>query len=428
MIALSLMALLYSVMPLVQTRLPNALEMLFALTGLFVLFRYGSGLRWALPVRLMAAAVVIMVISWVFMIMDYPDLARSGPSLEDLLDKFFFLFIALVVAGEEKRARVYLSVCGLFVLVMPWLSGAGTREVMAGIDGLRTGFGINPIRTGLLFGAVLLGLIAFAPRVFLRPRFSVVRLVLWSLVCAFCAVMVVITQSRTAMVALIPGLIVALGVFLFLSSMVTRHKLMVLVAIAAGLMMSIWVAALTGLTDLVETRFGKEAVVIDQVIEGDWEDISNSSWGIRVRLLAEGANGVLERPLTGWGYRAGEIVLDKEGLRRGDGGVFSQVHNTYLEAALRYGIGGAVVLLMLFAWALKGCLKMNRKGRVSLDMTVFLGSALSYLMVASLFDGLLFQTEGVLLFNVLMGVAGSFILFQRRGVHEKREPVHDYAS
>lgn len=414
LIVLTVLAVLYCVMPLLEMRLPNAIEVLFALTGLYVLFRYGKGIRWSLPVKLMAVTVVLMVLSWVFMMIDHPDLARSGPSLEDFLDKFFFLFIALAVAGVERRALAFLGVFFLFVLLMPWLSGDGFSEIASGLKGVRTDFGINPIRTGLLFGAALLALICFAPRIFMRPRFSALKLAVWILLLGFCVTIVVITQSRTAMVALLPGLAAAMVLFLVMSPVSPRFKIGIALTLAAALAMFLWASDQAGLTDLVEKRFGREAAVIQQAIEGDLEDVPRTSWGIRIRLLVEGVDSLLERPLTGWGYRAGEIVLDKEGLRRGDGGVFSQVHNAYMEAALRYGIGATMVLLMLFGWALYGTWRSWKDQQMSLDMVVFLGSVFGYFMVANLFDGLLFQTEGVLLFNVLMGVAASYMFFNRR--------------
>ena len=427
LILLTVLAVLYSVMPLLEMRLPNAIEILFALTGLYVLFRYGKGIRWSLPVKLMAATVVLMILSWVFMMTDHPDLARSGPSLEDFLDKFFFLFIALAVAGIERRALAFLGVFFLFVLLMPWLSGDGVSEIASGLKGVRTDFGINPIRTGLLFGAVFLALICFAPRIFLRPRFSLLRLAVWALLLGFCVTMVVITQSRTAMVALLPGLVVAIALFLAMSPVSRRLKLGAVLALIAALATLLWASDRAGLTGLVEKRFGQEAIVIQQAMEGDLSEVPKTSWGIRIRLLAEGMDSFLERPLTGWGYRAGEIVLDKQGLRHGDGEVFSQVHNAYMEAGLRYGVGGALVLLMLFAWALYGSWRSWQDRQMSLDMAVFLGSVFGYFMVANLFDGLLFQTEGVLLFNVLMGVAASYIFYNRRH-GPAREAIDDHPA
>lgn len=424
MVSLSLLAVLYSVMPLLAVRLPSAIEILFALVGLYTLFRYGKGLRWTLPVKLMAVSVVVLVISWTFMMLDHPDLARSGPSLEDYLDKFFFLFIALVVAGVERRALIYLGVFALFVLLMPWLSGEGSGEIATGLKGIRVDFGINPIRTGLLFGAVFLGLVCFAHRMFLVPRFSPLRFCVWALLVIYCLTIVIITQSRTAMVALIPGVVVAVALFLSLSPITSRFKVLVLAALIAGSAVALWASYMTGMNDLVEQRFDQEAAVVDQLLSGNVDDVPKTSWGIRVRLLTSGIESFLERPLTGWGYRAGEIVLDKEGLRQGNGEVFSQAHNAYLEAALRYGVGGAVILLMLLAWALRGSWRSWKGQRMSFDMLLFLGATLSYFMVANLFDGLLFQTEGVLLFNVLMGVAGSYIFYQG---HDRPDPeaTHD---
>lgn len=410
---LSVLAVLFTVLPLVEVRLPNAVEISFALLGLYTFFRFARGVRWSAPVRLMVAAVIALNLSWVFMLIDHPDLARSGPSLEDFLDKFMFLFIACTIAGAEKRVLGYLAIFGVSIILMPWLSGNGLPEIVSGLDGARVNFGINPIRTGLLFGAVCIGLLCFGSRLFLKPSLSIARFVVWAVVLCFCATMLLITQSRTAMVAIIPGLLVAVILGGVLSKFSFKAKM---ISVAAGCVFVVAVVAFgvfMGLADVVEQRFSKESVVVEQIVAGQFESIPTTSWGLRVHFIVEAAQGISERPLTGWGYRAGEIVLNQEGLRRADGEVFSQVHNSYLEAALRYGVGGALIVLLLFAWMTLETVRCWQQGLMSFDVFVFLMSATAYFMVANLFDGLLFQTEGVLMFNVLMGVAAAFI-FQKR--------------
>ncbi|RMJ01773.1 O-Antigen ligase [Marinobacter litoralis] len=412
-VSLSVLSVLFTVLPLVEVRLPNAVEVLFALLGLYAFFRFARGVRWSAPVRLMVAAVIVLNLSWGFMLIDHPGLARSGPSLEDFLDKFMFLFIACVLVGSEKKVIGYLAIFGVSIALMPWLSGNGFSEIASGLDGARASFGINPIRTGLLFGGVCIGLLCFWQRIFLKPSFSVWRFVVWSILLCFCATMLLITQSRTAMVAIIPGLLTSVVLGAVLSTFSFRTKA---ISAAAGCVFLVIVVAgsvFTGLAEVVEQRFNKESVVVERIIEGDFESVPTTSWGLRVHFVVEAGRGILERPLTGWGYRAGEIVLNQDGLRQADGGVFSQVHNSYLEAALRYGVGGALIVLLLFAWATLETVRCWKQGLMSFDVFVFLMSATAYFMVANLFDGLLFQTEGVLMFNVLMGVAASFI-FQRR--------------
>lgn len=425
MAILGVLCVLFSVLPLVETRLPDAIEILFALLGLYVLFRYGQGLRWSLPVKLMTASVIVLLISWAFMLLDHPDIARTGPSLEDFLDKFFFLFIALVLAGVERRILVYLGIFGIFIFLMPWLSGGGLSQISAGLEGRRAGFGINPIRAGLLFGAAFLGLVCFSGRLFLTPRFSVIRFGLWSVLIVFVLAMLVITQSRTAMVSILLGLILIFAMFITLAKFSVQMKLTIAALTFGGLVAVLLIIGSTGLSEVVKKRFGQEADVIAMVMVGDIDNVPNTSWGIRIHLLQEGWHAFKERPLTGWGYRAGEIILDKEELRRGDGGVFSQVHNSYLESIVRYGPASLVILLCLFGWALKSiwdCWKSNRMGT---DSLVFLTASLGYFMVANLFDALLFQTEGVLLFNVLMGVAASYIFLQQQQASNNGVSSHE---
>lgn len=427
MAILGVLCVLFSVLPLVETRLPDAIEILFALLGLYVLFRYGQGLRWSLPVKLMAVSVIVLLISWVFMLLDHPDIARTGPSLEDFLDKFFFLFIALVLAGVERRILVYLGIFGIFIFLMPWLSGGGFRTLEAGLEGQRTGFGINPIRTGVLFGAVFLGLICFSGRWILTPQFSALRLGLWAPVVVFSLVGVVITQSRTAMVAMLPGLVLIFAMFIMLAEFSGRTKAIIVTAITMGVVTLLVISVYTGLSQVVEKRFSQELEVVALIMEGELDDVPRTSWGIRIHFLQEGWHALTERPLTGWGYRAGENVLNTELLRQPDGNVFSQVHNSYLESALRYGLGGLFILLGLFAWALKGTWDCWKKGVVKTDTLIFIVASLSYFMVANLFDALLFQTEGVLLFNVLMGVAASYIFRQRQQTSNSGVSPHEHS-
>lgn len=75
---LSLLAVLYSVLPLTFWRLPNAVEILFAVFGLYVFFRYAKGIRWSLPVKLFVAVIVIATLSWAGMVLDHPDLRAQA--------------------------------------------------------------------------------------------------------------------------------------------------------------------------------------------------------------------------------------------------------------------------------------------------------------------------------------------------------------
>lgn len=420
---LAVLALLYSILPLTVVRLPNGIEILFAVLGLFTLFYYGRGLRWGIPVKLMAASVIVLTLSWVFMLFDHPDLARSGPSLEDFLDKFFFLFIALALGGRARNALLYVALVGIFIIAMPWLSGNGFGELIRGFQGHRAEFGINPIRSGMLFGVVFLGLCCFAGKLFLRGEFSAFRFALWLVLVVYALSMIVITQSRTAMVALIPASLVAVVYFFAAVQLPGRKKKTIAIGFFGLLLLMGFSGYQMGMSDLVADRFEQESVVVSKLMDGEMENIPKTSWGLRFHFLKEGSEGFMERPWTGWGYRAGEIVLNQEGLLRSDGDAYSQVHNAYLEAALRYGIGGVVIILALFAWVFHGLWKVRREGLIEADMFGFLVVSLVFFMATNLFDGMLFQTEGVLLFNMLMGVAASFIF--RRSLNYQRVEANE---
>ncbi|MDO6825236.1 O-antigen ligase [Marinobacter sp. 1_MG-2023] len=422
------LALLYSILPLTAVRLPNWIEILFALVGLYTLFRFGSGLRWSSPVKLMVASIVVLTLSWVFMLRDHPDLARSGPSLEDFLDKFFFLFISIVLAGRVRNVLVYLSLIGLFIIAMPWLSGDGFEELVQGLHGQRANFGINPIRTGILYGVVFLGLCCFAGKFFLNGRFSPLRFCMWLMLLIFTLMAIVITQSRTAMVALVPALFIGMVYLFAVVRLSWAGKLQLAVVLAFVSLLAIIASYQVGLLALVTDRFESESVVVADLMSGDLSDIPKTSWGLRVHFLIEGSKGITERPWTGWGYRAGELILDQEGLLKGNSDAFSQVHNGYYEAALRYGVGGVIIVFLLFAWGFRGLWNARQAGLVEPDMFGFLIVTLVFFMVTNLFDGILFQTEGVLLFNMLMGVTASFIFLNRCQRQKVRTDSDDHTA
>ncbi|WP_404368155.1 O-antigen ligase family protein [Marinobacter sp.] len=400
---------LYSALNLTDAGAVKAVEGLFLLVGLFAFFRYPTGLRNSVPVWFMLASVILLTLSWALMTLDHPEWARSGPALEDYLDKFIFLFIALALAGEVRNVATYLAVVGVFVLLMPWLSGEGWSDLADGLAGQRIGFGINPIRTGMLFAAVMLGLLCFWRRIFSVPQFSLARFVLWAFLLVYAAVCLLMTQSRTAMVALIPALIFA-AILVFVISGVSLKKKLSYAVFAVVLSGGVaGTAYTTGLLDTTVERFQSEAQVVNKLLEGNVDEMPKSAWGLRVQFWVAGAEWFAERPLAGWGYRAGHLVLEQENVVDEGGRSFGQVHNSYLEAGLRYGVGGIIIILGLFVWALAGSYRLWRSGQLPTDFFVFFWVFFCFFLGTNMFDGILFQDEGVLLFNVMMGATGTFI-------------------
>jgi O-antigen ligase len=280
----------------------------------------------------------------------------------------------------------------------------------------------------MLFGVVFLGLTCFAGKIFVNGGFSPLRFCLWLALMIYTLMVIVFTQSRTAMVSLIPALLVG-AVYLFVAVKLPQGQKPKLAAgLTSVLLLALVVGYQTGLFNLVTDSFERESVVVSKLMDRDLSNIPKTSWGLRVHFLIEGAKGVMERPWTGWGYRAGKIILDQEGLLKGDNVAFSQVHNTYFEATLRYGFGAVIIILLLFGWGLRGLWLARKAQLMEADMFGFLAVALVFFIVTNLFDGMMFQTEGVLLFNMLMGVATSFIFLNKRNQQRAEVDSHDYTT
>ncbi len=419
--AINGLLLVLSVLFVAQMLLPfgkvKAIDIAFYLFGLIVFFGYAGSLRRSLPAWAMLAAIVQLTVTWLFLLKDFPDIARSGPSLEDYLDKFGFIFIAVVLAGRDRWAMTYLGVLGGLVIAMPWILGGGLTDFTRGLESaIRVGFGVNPIRAAMYYSLALLGLLAFAPRIFLRPRFRWGRFVLWGLVVAYCLLCIVTTQTRGVFLAL--SVVLVLGFILLITlGRASRGTKAVIVGLFAGVVLvPTLVATSTGVLDKTMNRVASEMVVFDKMEAGNFEAMPDSSWGLRAQFLNIGLERIAERPLVGWGYRAGRMVLSEAGEDEAVLGHYRQLHNSYLETTLQYGLGGLLIILALFAWAVRGGYRAWRAGVMAGDIFAFAVSSITFFMICALFYGLFFDDDpGLMMISVLLGVPASFIFSHTHG-------------
>ena len=406
---LLVLSLLYAVMPFTPFREEaGAAEAVLALLGLWVFFRHGSGLRWITPVKLLTLSIIICVVSWIFMMVDHPGLARSGPAVEEFIDKFLFLFIAIALAGDRRHVMVYLGAIGVAILLIPWTMGEGFSELKAGFAGERTNFGLNPIRVGLLFGMLFLGLVCLGPRFVFGKKQLLLRFSVWLVLVVFSLTCLITSQTRSAWLALIPAIVVGISFFLNFD-LPGRAKAKICSSVVIIFFIILGAMQATGLSDVITKRFGSEMVTIERVYQGNLSEVPDSSWGLRVQMLVVGAQGFLERPLTGWGYHGGEKVLDRYGdIKKGSDGGFGHLHNSYLEILVSYGVGGLLIFLGLLSWGVYVIWKLKLAGFLHQDMYLFLLMALTFYGVAIAFDDDPFTVEGVILFNTIFGILTTY--------------------
>lgn len=385
---------------------PKAVDGVFLLLGLYAFVRYSPLPRKDAALWLIGLSVGQLTMTWLFLMADHPEFARSGPTLEDFLDKFVFLFLAIALAGQRRLVGLLLSGIGVLILIMPWTLGGGLGEFQAGLMGERVGFGLNPIRTALYFSVVILGGLAFFRVLVLQPRLSWLRFAGWLLLMVYSVLVVLMTQTRGVLVAL-------MAMAVLMAWLVIRHghglgrvrprywvlALLVLVGVLGALSQSRFVA--NGID-----RFAAGSDVLNAVAAGSVDEIPNTSWGLRVQFWMFGADRVGERPVAGWGYRSARHFLESEVENSPQFKGYRQLHNSYLEAAVSYGIGGALLLVAIFVWVLWRCVRSRQQARMPVDYYLFGLTSIGFVMSCSLIYGLLFSDDhGLHLYTLVMGCA-----------------------
>tara|TARA_R100000322_G_C5447276_1_gene191861 strand:+ start:1443 stop:2681 length:1239 start_codon:yes stop_codon:yes gene_type:complete len=390
--------------------LRRPVEVLFVLLGFWFLFTGPRPIKRSVPVLLMGLTTVVLTISWLMMVVDHPERARSGPSLEDVLDKFIFVFFALALAGLQLRIKLFTCFVVLLIVLMPWLMGEGAAAFQAGLAGGRQGFGISPIRTAMYFCLVFIFALTFLKETITgsdrcwRRAFLLFVLLVYALVC------ILFAQTRAAFIALPLAFVLCLPLFHFTGQLSAKWFLVPLGVLA--LTSAVLIGALSG-TDVFDrnvNRFMMELGTVDSVMEGDLDTIEDSSWGLRVKFTVIGIEQFLERPLTGWGYKGSQQAL----ADAADDGYlpkpYTQLHNSYLEALVDYGVGGLFIFLALFMWAFYRLALAGRSAQIKPEYLTGLFLYLMFLVVFSVFDGILFQERhGPLIFNIVMGLAVTHI-------------------
>lgn len=382
----------------------------FFLCGAYVFFRYAPAARSSYPAWLMLAVIVQMTLTWVLLLIDHPGLARSGPSIEDYLDKFAFLIIAIVLGGNSRNLAALFALMTVLIFMIPWFLGGGISDFFNGLRGEREGLGLNPIRTAMYLSLVVLGLLAF------RRRFFGIRSIIspgsfiWFALLAACIGVLLMTQTRGVLACLL------LVVFFFGVLSIWKKRKAILhhrrlsLFIMLLIMLFLYAGAHTKLAEKNYEKFTAEMSTVNMILDGDLEALPNSSWGLRAQFWVIGVKWIGERPFAGWGYRAGRYVLEQEARVHKQFRHYRQLHNSYLEMTVRYGIGGLLIILSLFVWVLYKSNLAYQRGGMSEELRNFTFTSIILFMLTANFYGLFFDDMyGLHIMSVLLGIPASFI-------------------
>jgi O-antigen ligase len=403
---LFILSLAYTAVFLFNVELGEKISVGILLVGLISFFFLPSKTWLKPPLILMLLAILWLVIAWAVVSSDFPGRARSGPAVEDFIDKFLFLFIGLALAGSRSREWVFGGILASVIVLLPWVSGSGVADLMAGLQGERVGFGLNPIRAGMLAAFLFIfGSVFFLFELFSEKKRKLVIgfalfLMVWSLVLA------AMSQTRAVFVALLVVLVVGVPFVLhrlgLMQNKRARIRFITVMAVALTAVVGLDYALGGKNMDRIQSGFS----IVPHVINEGVDELPQSSWGIRVIMLKIGVERFSERPIWGWGYRSSDFILQEANASGLLDQEFNQFHNSYLEVLVEYGVLALVLLLSVFFYLISIVRELIGSGH--LDSRIATASLLFFLfmLIFSLFDGILVQgSYGQFIFNCAGGLA-----------------------
>ena len=398
----ALSTLLYALAKINFDGAARIFEPILILTGFWAVYRYGNGIGRSRVFWFLWLAVVLQVATWILAQSSHPEFAEPVPSLDRLAKLFIFILLAWWLAGSTRNTLCFWSVASLGVLLSPWLSGDGFREILQGLQGARIDFDLrNAQHTSLFFGSVLIGLLAFHRRALMAPRFRTALRIGWLLAVALSAIVVFITQTRGAWLALLIALLVAsAGATLHFRKRLAQHWKWLLAALA---FLALATALLTPLAaDIVTNRVGYESEVVEMLLNGEVENLPYSSIGIRIHTWRAGWEFFLQHPVLGWGGNGRTLVIAHtpwlpDSVKR----EFGHLHNSYLELLVSYGVMGLALYLGLLGWLARRAYRAYRQHDLPADVMLFFYAFLGFWSVINLFESYLFFWTGTFVFNVI---------------------------
>lgn len=266
----------------------------------------------------------------------------------------------------------------------------------------------------MLMGAVLLGLLAFAGRIFDEGLLRWKALI-WVTFLFIIGLGVMVTQTRAAWLALIISLFTMVLVFLCVrlrrpSAERTSGKNLYWVAIPTVVV----VLVATLFLDDFKGRFLDEAHVVSSLLSFDIASIPYSSIGIRIHTWHVALDWFQERPFFGWGGNADQFVIQQSQRLPADiKEQFGHLHNSYLHILVTYGIVGFAFFSFVFCWLARACFSAWRQGVMPGDVALFGVCFMVYWLLVNITESYLTYWTGTYVMAVVLGGLFSYYLRAR---------------
>lgn len=391
----------------------NFREFSYILYFLTIVFtaKFHSHLFKTTPFYFLVCAILIAITTWILTSWQIPNIGSSSPRLGDIVDKFAFLPLAVLLMGNTQKTFLFWLVAATGAVLTPWFAGNGFTEIKAAYNGLRTGFGGHIITMGIVYSTIAIACLVFYKRFFYHTK-KPWGYILWFLLLSCTCFGIYASQTRSVYLGIFT--IYALSsitiLYLALNSWRTYRPTTLFFILTSTIFITIaYVLQSQGFFDSLIAKVEHEESVFWLLLSGNLEAIPNNSSGLRIHFWIEAYQWILERPWTGWGAEANKDMHLSAGNYFGNR-PFITVHNDLLDILLAYGLLGAIFYISLITWLTKETYLIWKKELIGTDLFVFFLLFLLFFLLNGTFMSLLFFRETVFLWNVVLAGFLGFIL------------------
>lgn len=314
-------------------------------------------------------------------------------------------------------------------LVLYQLALTDPAQWLAAWKGRRVDFDIiNAQHAGMICGTLLLGLIAFVPRIFISlkglPRLFAIATLAFVFTLSLLAVLA--SQSRATWLGLTAALVIAIVLLLLIpnsAASARKWRLRALCMTAATLILTVTIGILAfDADDRVAKRISSEHISIAELAStADITTNENPNTSITVRVASWGAawHWFQERPLFGWGAgTTKDLIQQSEFFSDSFKSKFGHLHNSFVESLVAHGLVGSLVLGGLAIWIGAATVLGFKRGVVPGDVFIFAWAFFFFWLTVNLFESYILYPTGQYINATVVGFIYSFYLRSRlRGAH-----------
>ena len=395
--------LIYALCKAFAPPLAKVAEPIMLLCG-FVLFFRNVSLRQSIWVKLLIACLIIQLISWSSAMLTHAEWSSSVPTLDRLGKLFFFMPIAVLMAGKRQNVLFVWFLFGLGLILAVLTNAGGVSQWQLALSGGRADFGMqNAQHTAMYFGVLLLMLIPMV-KSWLYPFGSIViwRTVIWVFAVIFSVIMLYVTQTRAVLIGLILAF-TAMSLTLFIlklkQGLSLKRKILAFASILA-----ISFILIIGFGQTITKRMQPEQQTTQLIMQGKLQAVPFSSIGIRIQTWLVAIERIKERPIIGWGDRARSVVIQQSSTLPQDiKQQFGHLHNYFIEMQLSYGLFGSLFFVIFLISLIVVVYNAWSDKQISNDSALFGLGFFVYWLFVNNFESYFSFSSGIFVFGLIVG-------------------------